>query len=123
VKNFGAPEGTVLAWKKQYPSGGALLWFGMQWSYGFPSHRKMFRRLLEEFGVKPLTESANFNIWTSLFRNGDRGMVFVINHYSSSQETDIKIADSGKAGNKVYFDQKGIQLKPMEIKSFPVSFG
>jgi beta-galactosidase len=118
VKNFGPPEGTVLAWKKQYPSGGVLLWFGMQWSYGFPSHRKMFRRVLGEFGAKPLTESSNFNIWTSLFRDGDRGMVFVINHYASPQETDIKIAGSGK----VYFDQKGIQLKPMEIKNFPVLF-
>jgi beta-galactosidase len=123
VKNFGAPKGAVLAWKKTYPSGGALLWFGMQWSYGYPSHRKMFRRLLEEFSVKPQTESSNFNIWTSLFCQGDRGMVFVINHYSSPQETDIKIAASAKAGGRVYLDQRRIQLKPMERKDFPVSFG
>jgi hypothetical protein len=114
VKHLTVPVGTAIGWKKQYPSGGFLMWLGMQWSYGYPSHRKMFRRVLGEFGVKPMVECSNYNIWTSLFRHGNRGMVFVINHYSSPQETDLKIADGGQ----VYFDQSGIKLKPMEIKNF-----
>jgi beta-galactosidase len=117
VTNFSVPADTVLGWKKQYPSGGAILWLGMQWSYGYPSHRKMLRRILGEFGVKPLVECSNYNIWTSLFRDGNRGMIFVINHYSSAQETDLKIAEGGR----VFFDQRGIRLQPMEIKRFPLS--
>jgi hypothetical protein len=118
VTGYGAPGGTVIGWKKQYPSGGVLIWLGAQWSYGYPSHRAMFRRILDELGVRPFVECGNRNIWTSLFRSGNRGMVFVINHYASPQETDLKIAGEGR----VFFDQRDIRLQPMEIKHFPLSF-
>jgi beta-galactosidase len=112
-----APGGTVLGWKKQYPSGGVLMWLGAQWSYGYPSHRAMFRRLLGELGVTPFVECSNRNIWTSLFRGENRGLIFVINHYASPQETDIRIA----CGSRVYLDERNITLKPMEVKRIPVS--
>jgi beta-galactosidase len=118
VTNYGAPGGTVLGWVRQYPSGGVLAWLGAQWSYGYPSHRTMLRRLLAELGVRPFIECGNTNIWTSLFRSGGRGLLFVINHYSSPQETDIRIAGEGK----VYLDERGIKLKPMEVKRLAVSF-
>jgi beta-galactosidase len=102
----------TLGWKKRLPSGGILMWLGMNWSYSYPSHRAMLRRLLGEFGVKPVLECSNYNIWTSLFRGENKGLLFVINHYSSPQETDVKIIEEGK----VRFEQKEIWLKPMEIK-------
>jgi hypothetical protein len=78
----------------------------------------MLRRLLTDLGVKPFVECGNPNIWTSLFRSGGRGLLLVINHYSSPQETDIRIA----GGGAVYLDETGITLKPMEIKRIAVSF-
>jgi hypothetical protein len=118
VSSFSAPGGTVLGWTKQYPSGGVLIWFGAQWSYGYPSHRAMLRRLLADLGVKPFVACSNANIWASLFRSGGRGLLFVINHYSSPQETDIRIAGEGK----VYLDERGVKLKPMEVKRLTVLF-
>jgi hypothetical protein len=122
VSGFGAEAGTVLGWKKSFPGGGLILWLGMEWSYGYPSHRAMFRRVLGETGAHPLVECGNPNIWTSLFRDGNRGLLFVINHYSSPQEADIRIAGGSAKGGKVFFEQRGIALKPMEVKRIPFSF-
>jgi hypothetical protein len=83
----------------------------------------MFRRVLGETGARPLVECGNPNIWTSLFRDGNRGLLFVINHYSSPQETDIRVAAGGSAeGGKNSFEQRGIALKPMEVKRILFSF-
>jgi beta-galactosidase len=112
-------SGAKTGWINTYEGGGTVIWLGLQWSLGMLDHRAMFRRLMETLGAKPFVECSNPNIWTSLFRDpsGGKGLLFVMNPYSAPAETDLKIADE----RRVYLDEKGIRLAPMEVKRITCS--
>jgi beta-galactosidase len=115
--HYGAPGGSPVGWYKGYESGGALIYLGAWFSYGLLTQGAMLRSFLFRLaGTKPLVECDNPNIWTSLFRSGDKSALFVINHYSSRARASVKI----EKDRRVCFEKRDLILEPMEVKRIVV---
>lgn len=71
-------------------SSGSITWLGLQFMTRTFDQVQLLEWLLEKDGGKPLIGSANRNIMTTLWEdeNGKK-MLFIMNLYSSPQETDI----------------------------------
>jgi hypothetical protein len=96
-----------------------VITLGLQWLYSMETHRAMFRWLIKRMsGREPLVECGRHSIWTSIIRNKNKAIIFVMNLYSSPQETWVKIADE----KQVYLDEKNIRLSPMEIRRIIFDF-
>ena len=97
---------------------GSITWLGLQFMTRTFDQVRLLEWLLEKDGGRPLIASANRNIMTTLWE-GENGkkMLFVMNLYSSPQETDITLyPGSVKAQNLGHF-----RLNPMEVKALDVS--
>lgn len=111
--------GSILCWKRNFPDNGMVIWLGFEWKYSMHTHREFFQYLLKEMGCEePVVCCKNHNLWTSLRRNGKQGILFVMNFYSSFQDTDIVI----KEGRRAVAQFNEVKLKPMEVKIFTVDF-
>lgn len=108
----------VLAWKKEYPNGGVVIWFGLQWKYAKNGHKDMLKYLIEELRCEvPIVLCDNPNIWTSLRSDGNQSMLFIMNLFSSPMKANIKI----KAKDGSYIETGDHVLKPMEVKTIKVN--
>ncbi len=90
---------------------GTILWLGTQYSYGMFCQAALFENLAIRLGGKKIVECENRNLFTALWSDGERKMLFVMNPYSSAQKTKIRVFD----GDKV-IDLGEIQMKYMEIR-------
>jgi beta-galactosidase len=104
----------VISWKKDYPNEGMVIWFGLQWKHAKNGHLDMLKYLLEEIKCEaPVVKCDNPNVWTALRSDGNQGMIFIMNLFSSSMKANIKI----KAKDGSYIDTGDHFLNPMEVKT------
>ena len=86
---------------------GRVSQLGATWSAKFFSQSDMLSRELEALGAKPVVESSNRNVLTTVYRLKDGSLgVFVLNLQSSPQETVVR-APGGRSRRFV--------LKAMEV--------
>lgn len=86
---------------------GRVMWLGLTFSYTQFAHAEMLEDLLLFLGAKKTASSSNRNIFTSLWEDKGRKVLFVMNLFSGKQSTDITIL--GK--NVIHAD-----LNPMEVR-------
>lgn len=97
---------------------GSITWLGLQFMTQTFDQVRLLEWLLERDGAVPLIESKNRNIMTTLWE-GENGkkMLFIMNLYSSPQETDITLyPGSENAQNLGHF-----RLDAMEVQTLDVS--
>lgn len=94
---------------------GRVIVLGASWKMTTFDQARMMEYLLDILGVKPCVLSSNRNIFTSLIED-DKGqrVLFVLNLYSSPQQTEVTVFD--KVGGAVWTQK--LQLGAMEVKSF-----
>ena len=71
---------------------GSITWLGLRFMTQTFEQVRFLEWLLETDGAAPLIASANRNVMTTLWENGEgRKTLFVMNLYSSPQETEITL--------------------------------
>ncbi|MEI8197880.1 MAG: hypothetical protein WCI73_18450, partial [Phycisphaerae bacterium] len=95
--------------------GGTIAVLGFQWMHGMHEHATMIRNGLAHLGLVPQVESSNQNLWTSLRRDGERSMLFVLNLFSSPMEGEFKFRD-GLTGQWVEVGK--VSMPPMRVRAW-----
>ena len=90
---------------------GRMIWLGAQFRYQMFCEAAMMEALAMRLGAKPAVECSNRNVFTALWSDGERRMLFLINLHSAPQSTDIRVLH----GEPAAFD--GITLGAMEVKT------
>ncbi|HNT75749.1 MAG TPA: beta-galactosidase [Anaerolineae bacterium] len=87
-------SGDVLAWHTTTDGGGQAIMLGLAWVHSKHEHTAMLRALLTRLGWEPRVVCSNPNIWTSLRVAGERGLLFILNLYSSPMEAEVSYRDA-----------------------------
>jgi beta-galactosidase len=104
----------VVAWKKNYPNRGMVIWHGLQWKHMRNEHLDMLKYLLGELRCEmPAVHCDNPNIWTSLRSDENTSMLFIMNLFSAPMKANIKV----KMKDGSYRDTGCHFLNPMEVKT------
>jgi hypothetical protein len=91
---------------------GRVMYLATQWIMKTFDQPQFLEWLLNQLGAKPCVQSTNRNIFTALLEDGDgRNAAFVMNLYSSPQDTVVTIYD--KDGNTLRTES--VSMKPMEV--------
>lgn len=94
---------------------GSVTWLGLKFMTQTFEQVRFLEWLLDKDGAVPLIASANRNVMTTLWENGEsRKMLFVMNLYSSPQETEITLYP----GSEHAWNLGRICLGAMEVKIF-----
>lgn len=90
---------------------GEVVYFGGTWVTADLTHMEVFERMISWLGAKPCVENSNRTIFSTLFVNGEKRGVFLLNLYTGVQETNVKVYT-----NEKYVDLGHIVLSPMEVR-------
>ncbi len=108
--------GSIVAWTKDYPNGGRVVWSGVQWKFAKYGHMRMLQALLAELRCEPQAVLCdNPNVWATLRSDGEQGMIFAMNLFSSPMKARIQV----KRDDGTYADTGIHELQPMEVKAIP----
>jgi beta-galactosidase len=122
-RSFGHPEGAEtigmeelsgqeIAWKKSYGKG-LVIWLGLHWIHRKFEHTRVMEYLALQLGVgAKAVECGNQNLWTALWSDGDKSMLFVMNLFSQPMEAEIRV----RTKDESYKDLGKMELKPMEVR-------
>ena len=77
---------------------------------------EMLEGMLERSGAVPCVENSNRCVFSTLYRNGDKKGVFLLNLFTGKQTTKVKVFGGENAE-----DLGEIMLAPMEVKFFEVN--
>jgi hypothetical protein len=95
-------------------NGGSITWLGVHFLTQTFEQVRFLEWLLEANGGIPLIESSNRNIMTTLWEGeNNKKVLFIMNLYSSPQETDITICP----GSENAMDLGHFSLCAMEVKA------
>lgn len=93
---------------------GRVIYLAASWMMKTFDQANMMEYLLLQLGAKPTVKSSNRNIFTSLIADKDgHKVLFVMNLYSSPQDTTVLIYD--ESGNPA--EEYTMQLGAMEVKT------
>ncbi len=91
---------------------GQVIWLGGAFHFNLFCQARLMENLVARLGAQPTVESSNRNVYTTLWTDGERRMLFVMNPYSSAQKTNIRVREGDS-----WRDLGEIPLKYMEIYS------
>lgn len=81
-----------VAWRKDFPEGGSVIWLGLRWSHAKSTHLELMRYLC---GKEPAVRCDNPNIWTILRTDGTQRMLFVLNLFTSEMPVSLQVWENG----------------------------
>lgn len=103
-------SGRVAGWETTLPSGGRVVWLGLEWQHQKSEHGKMFRWLMNRMDASPPCVSIdNPNVWGIARRQGTRTVVFLMNLFSSPVTANVEIS-----GRKVL---SSFSMRPMSVET------
>jgi hypothetical protein len=98
-------------------NGGSITWLGVHFLTQTFDQVRFLEWLLEANGGTPLIASSNRNVMTTLWESQEgKKLLFVMNLYSSPQETDITLYP----GSKIAMDLGHFSLSAMEVKALDI---
>lgn len=107
-----------IAWRKNLGKG-SVIYLGISWSHAMKEHSQMLDYILKKAGMsQTAVKNSNPNLWTSLRRSKNEGLLFIMNLFTSHFSTEISI----KKDDGTYADLGRFDLKPMEVKAVDVAF-
>jgi beta-galactosidase len=110
-------SGTIISWRKTYPSGGTVIWLGTCFKYTKNEHSGLFKYLLGKlYFCCPVVRCDNPNVWAVLRSDGKQEMLFVMNLFSAPMQAGIQV----KMQDGSYKDMGTFELKPMEVRTMGV---
>lgn len=87
---FNSETGEPAAW--EIPVGrGTAIWLGAHWSFQSFEQQRLLVTLCRRLGGQELLRSSNPTVWASLWRQGERACLFVLNLFSGAQETELAV--------------------------------
>lgn len=103
-----------IAWRKDFPGGGCVLWCGLHWKHAKREHEALIRHLLGELGcAEPVVLGSNPNVWAVLRTDGTHRMVFAMNLFSAPLDTTLEIRQPD--GSRLPLEP--LRLAPMEVRT------
>lgn len=109
---FETRRGTCMGYRLEKGQG-SITWLGLRFMTQTFEQVRFLEWLLETDGAAPLIASANRNVMTTLWENGKgRKTLFVMNLYSSPQETEITLYPGSACARNL----GRIRLGAMEVK-------
>ena len=108
-------SGQTVAWKYVLPAGGQAIFLGLLWSHAMRQHEKLVLALFTASGGKMLVHCSNPNIWTTLWRSGDRALLFVLNLFTTPMNAEISI-HLNPTGKEILLPDR--QYAPVSVETF-----
>ncbi|MCG3146811.1 MAG: hypothetical protein PCFJNLEI_00245 [Verrucomicrobiae bacterium] len=104
--------GKTIGWKKTLPTGGAVIWLGVQMTHVWKEHCQLIQWLAAELGAPATVVECNSQyVWATLRSDGKRSMLFAMNLFSAPMTARVKVKN---------FDTGDFTLAPMEVRTFLV---
>jgi len=75
-----------VAWRQ----GNAVV-LGLRWSHAMREHERMLTVLLGRLGLRQCVTGSNPNVWASLWTDGAKSALFLLNLLSAPQETTVQV--------------------------------
>ena len=119
----GVPEGGVpIAWEtrkhtcmgyRMEKGSGSITWLGLQFMTKTFEQVHLLEQLLARGGARPLIDSTNRNVMTTLWEGQGKHCLFVMNLYASPQETDLTLWPGSPREKPL----GQFRLAPMEVQT------
>jgi len=109
---------SVIAWKTSTPGGGEAFILGMPWIHAYHAHEWMLTGLLNELGLERHIRCSNPNIWTTLWVNGEKAMLFLINLFTATMVADVSVQLDPQAA---WGEPQTYQVDPISVKAVLLS--
>ncbi len=84
-------SGQTVAWRRPFPGGGEAIVLGQRWMHAMREHERMLHALLGRLGGRQRVTCSNPNVWTSLWTDGERAALFLMNLLSARQEAAVGV--------------------------------
>jgi len=78
--------GKPVAWQR-----GQAIVLGLRWFHAMREHERMLSALLSRLGLRQRVACSNPNVWTSLWSDGKKSALFLMNLLSAPQEATVSI--------------------------------
>jgi beta-galactosidase len=110
-------SGKPIAWKLSIPGEGQAIVLGFRWTHAMHEHTRMIKSMLVMLGLQPVIHCSNPNIWTALWVNGNKAVLFLLNLFTSRMDANVSITFMN--GQSIH---TGVhEIKPVSVKFVDVS--
>ena len=110
--------GHPVVWRLATAGGGQVLVLGVSWIHAQREHEALLASLLRMLGLRQKVICSNPNVWTSLWRAGDRALLFMLNLLTGKMEATIQCR---LGDDDTLLDAGFHTLTPMSVKAVAVS--
>jgi beta-galactosidase len=112
-----AVTGQPLAFSLQTSASGQIIVLCTRWSQAMREHERMLEKLLQMLGIKQRIKSSNPNVWASLQQGEGRSVLFLMNLWTGSMETQVELRLNGDSG---LIDAGRHHMEGMSVKIIPI---
>jgi beta-galactosidase len=113
---FDERTGAPIGWQMATPGGGSAIILGLTWDHRKSEQSDMLLALSERLGLQRRVMCSNPNVWTSLRYHNDRGILFLMNLFTSPMEAVVSFRTS--SGSHVDMGEQC--LEAMSVKALEV---
>ncbi len=113
-------SGQTVAWKYILPAGGQIIFLGLHWSHAMREHERLLLDLFTASGGRQLVRCSNPNIWTTLWRSGDRAMLYVLNLFTAPMNAEISIR-LNPSGEEILLPDR--RYAPVSVETYELNLG